>query len=288
MPFFSVVIPSYNISHLIKRAIDSLLNQTFQDFEIIIVDDGSTDNSRLLIESIESNKIKYIFQENQGVCTARNKGVSFSKGDYIAFLDSDDYVLYNWLEDFNAVIQKKTPDFVFCNMKVINLKDNLEKIVSALYPYDEKEYTEDGLFLAGTFCVKREVFISLGRFDNQLKFGEFTEFRIRVFLNNYKKEFTNKVAFVYETSTNGGNNNLTNKIDSNLYVIKKHKSYFDKHPRDLVNYLNISATAAIKKKDFKLANQLFFWSFKIKPFKLKALLRCLFSYNEFLSRVLWK
>ncbi|MFG1485247.1 glycosyltransferase family A protein [Halobacteriovorax sp. RZ-1] len=91
----SVIIPTYNRAMFLARAIDSVLRQSFQDFELIVIDDGSTDNSKQTVESYSDSRIKYFFQENRGVSAARNLGVKKSSGKYIAFLDSDD----EWKED---------------------------------------------------------------------------------------------------------------------------------------------------------------------------------------------
>jgi len=87
----SVVIPAYNCAKYIKEAIDSVLNQTYRDFEIIVVDDGSTDNTKEILEPyIRKQMIQYVYQNNQGVSAARNQGVRISNGEFVAFLDADD------------------------------------------------------------------------------------------------------------------------------------------------------------------------------------------------------
>jgi len=98
MPKISVIIPTYNQGRLILRCIDSVLHQTFQDFEIIVVDDGSTDNTKEIL-SAYGHPIRYLFQQNWGPSRARNAGIGQAKGDYIAFLDSDDYFAENNLEE---------------------------------------------------------------------------------------------------------------------------------------------------------------------------------------------
>lgn len=94
----SVIIPAYNRANLIGETIQSVLDQTFTDFEIIVVDDGSTDNTREVIDSFKDPRISYKYQENRGVAAARNTGIRFSGGEYIAFLDSDDLWLPQNLE----------------------------------------------------------------------------------------------------------------------------------------------------------------------------------------------
>ena len=91
----SVVIPTYNRERTLPRAIGSVLRQTYQEIELIVVDDGSTDQTRSLIESMDDKRIRYVYQPNQGACAARNRGVLEAKGSLIAFQDSDD----EWLED---------------------------------------------------------------------------------------------------------------------------------------------------------------------------------------------
>lgn len=103
MPKVSVVIPTYNRAHLIGETIQSVLGQTFQDFEIIIVDDGSQDNTQ---EVVSRFPVKYFYQENCGVSAARNTGIKLSSGQYIAFLDSDDLWLRHALEKGVAALDK--------------------------------------------------------------------------------------------------------------------------------------------------------------------------------------
>lgn len=95
----SVIIPTYNRSDLIKETINSVLNQTHKNFELIMVDDGSTVNTKTVIESFKDNRIKYILQKHHGLlAVARNNGLKVAIGEYIAFLDSDDIWLTNKLE----------------------------------------------------------------------------------------------------------------------------------------------------------------------------------------------
>lgn len=104
--FFSVVIPVYNKEKEIKETITSVLNQTFNDFEIILVDDGSTDNSINSIRNIQDSRIKIISQKNQGVSAARNTGIKNASSQYIALLDADDKWEKNYLEEQYNLTQK--------------------------------------------------------------------------------------------------------------------------------------------------------------------------------------
>ena len=89
-PQVSVVIPAYNCAEYVGQAVESVLHQTIADWEIIVVDDGSRDHTRLVLEKY-SDRIRYIYQQNQGVSIARNCGIELARGEFIAFLDADDY-----------------------------------------------------------------------------------------------------------------------------------------------------------------------------------------------------
>jgi len=106
VPTISVVIPCYNSGHYLGEAISSVLSQTLQDFEIIIVDDGSTDNTREVVDSFEDPRIHYIHQENRGLAAARNAGARNSRGRLIAFLDADDTFMPDKLEVQKAFLEE--------------------------------------------------------------------------------------------------------------------------------------------------------------------------------------
>ena len=122
MPKVSVIIPTYNRAEYLPDAIDSVLAQTFRDFEVIIIDDGSTDNTREIIEKYIKRYpqiIRPFYQMNSGASVARNKGIEEARGEYIAFLDSDDVWLSKKLERQVSVLErdKKIGFFVmFCSL----------------------------------------------------------------------------------------------------------------------------------------------------------------------------
>lgn len=115
MPFFSVIIPLYNKEDYIAECLESALNQSFNDYEIVIVNDGSTDNSVQIVERINSEKIRLFHQENQGASKARNKAASLSKGQYLAFLDADDIWKPNHLESLNESITTFPNSGIYAN-----------------------------------------------------------------------------------------------------------------------------------------------------------------------------
>ena len=119
----SVIIPTYNREETIEKSIRSVLTQTYKDFELLVIDDGSTDNTRLIVESIRDDRIRYYYQENAGACAARNKGVALSIGEFVAFHDSDDVWKPDKLEKQIRVIKETGADIIFCQMLRCNLED---------------------------------------------------------------------------------------------------------------------------------------------------------------------
>ena len=123
----SVVVPVYNTSLYLKECIDSLVNQTLDDIEIILINDGSTDNSLSIINEYKKKypqKIIIISQENLGISVARNAGIKVSKGKYIGFVDSDDFVKLDMFEKLYEKIENANCDIVVCDYQKYTMIDN--------------------------------------------------------------------------------------------------------------------------------------------------------------------
>lgn len=117
VPLISVIIPVYNVENYLARCVDSILNQTFTDFEVILVDDGSTDSSGMICDEYAATdaRIKIIHKENGGQSSARNAGIKYSKGAYISFVDSDDWISNDYLDHLYMLIQKNNADVSSAN-----------------------------------------------------------------------------------------------------------------------------------------------------------------------------
>jgi len=285
MPYFSIIIPSFNRAHIIERAIQAVLGQSFQDWELLIVDDGSTDHTQTIIETyLKDQRIQYIYQNNAGVCAARNKGALYSSGDYLIFFDSDDSVLETWLEDFYNM-KDYMYDIIFCNMKIINI-DNTIKLVSCLDPYNDGN--TKGISIPGSWSIKKDVFLSIGMYDEKIKYGENTELRFRLDNKKPKIGLIDKFNFIYYESLDGGSKNLKNKIDSNLYIIEKHPLYFKTNPHVLRFYYQNIGVAYVKLINWKAARTFFWKAYIIQPWKLKTLMRFLLSIFPILAKKIIK
>ena len=163
-PFFSVVLTTYNRATILKRALDSLVNQTEPDWEAIIIDDGSTDNTKILIEPYLENgyNIRYIYQENAGYAMAKNSGIFLSKGKFITFLDSDDEYSSTHLETRKAIlINHPETEFLYGGVKIIG-----SQLVPDRFDYNKMVPLSECV-IGGTFFIKRQVAISLNGFVDE-------------------------------------------------------------------------------------------------------------------------
>lgn len=133
---FSIIIPVYNIENYIKRCITSVLDQKYQNYEVIIVNDGSTDGSQSVIdEFLYDNRITIISQENRGLGGARNAGLKVAKGEYLFFLDGDDYLELDALESLNHVIESDIPDVIIFNAFSVNDHSNKKTYLNLSGPF---------------------------------------------------------------------------------------------------------------------------------------------------------
>ena len=201
MPVFSVVIPLYNKEKYIQNTIKSALNQTFKDFEIIVVNDGSTDSSLAIVKQIEDSRIKIFTIKNGGVSRARNFGIEKAKSDLIAFLDADDLWRNNHLEE----LYKLWKDHPNCGLYAMGYskKFNNSKPISAVFVglnnYSGivkdffKSSTVDCVATSSSVVIQRFVFNEIGGFNQSLKRREDTELWIRLALR-FKIAFCNEIS----------------------------------------------------------------------------------------------
>ncbi len=160
-PKFSIIVPVYNTEKYLKRCLDSMKSQTFKDYEVIIVNDGSTDNSS---DIISKYPYKVINQENQGLSMARNNGVKDANGEYLIFLDSDDYIEKDLLKEINKSLSNN-PDLVRYQIKEVF--DNKDNINYEEIPFDNKNGVEAFKFIinyhfvenAWAYAIKREFYL---------------------------------------------------------------------------------------------------------------------------------
>ena len=235
-PTVSVIIPTYNRAHLVGKAIKSVLNQTYQDFEIIVIDDGSTDNTEETVKSFNNFKIRYICHtNNQGVSVARNTGIRASRGKYIALLDSDDEWLPEKLDKQIKVLKSEFPEagVVYSNVLYIdesgkNMKKlgNPKKVEGHIY---EDLLVRNYVGTSSTLLVKKECFNRVGLFDGLLKAQNDWDMWIRI--AKYYRFALIKIPLVkYRFHSNRISNNPELKIITANRILVKYTDELEKRP----------------------------------------------------------
>jgi glycosyltransferase involved in cell wall biosynthesis len=286
-PFFTIVTPSFNRGIVLPNAVRSVLLQTFHDFELIIVDDGSTDNTKKHVSAFQDERIQYVYQPNSGVCIARNTGIQASKGKYITFLDSDDVVEPNWLQDFYQSILERETDLVFCDM-LLKYPDGRVRVRHALYRYDDKTPNENGMYMPGSFCIKADLLRMIGGFDPNIKFGEFTDIDFALRKEKYTRSFTGKVGMQYCPMPEGGAKNQTNKVAFIEYILKKHVHIFEKDRPTKLCYLQNGGVSSARIHEYAKSRVFFLKAFLLNPFSIKNLFRYAITFFPSIARRVWK
>ncbi len=217
----SVIIPVYNGEQYLNAAIDSVLAQACAAAEIIIIDDGSTDNTAKIVHNY-GTKVIYHKQANLGVSAARNTGVRLAKSEYLIFLDHDDVYLPNHLADFLALFQKNPCihvaggkwRYLFASQR---LKDAFPK-----HHLIDKETYEPYL---GTHVFKKSIFETVGMFDESLNFGEDTDFLIRLKNHGIAVNYTGQLCYLYRYHETNTTKSLRYQTESKTCLLKiLHKS----------------------------------------------------------------
>lgn len=250
----SVIIPTYNRGKLIGNSIKSVLNQTYKNLEIIVVDDGSTDNTKEEVEKIKDEKIRYIkLEKNGGAANARNIGIMNSTGRYISFQDSDDIMYPNKLEIQIKNLINKNSNLDFCKIKVINNSTYSYFIPN---PLQEKNILEgnifDELLSGGNFIstqsiVVRKKFMKNYLFDPIMPRLQDYEVILRM-IPKVKISYTNKVLIDLHLQ-NDSITRVPYKLKKAIHILlKKNFNFNAKRKEAFENYLNYLLNLLFNKK----------------------------------------
>lgn len=235
----SVIIPTYNRAKVLPEAIDSVLKQTHPVLEIIVVDDGSTDNTKEVCEQYQNITtlqpvVRYIYQQNQGVSAARNTGIHASQAEYLIFLDSDDLLLPETVEiGLHHITSRPETGFVFghYNFMYINPDGSYTLDKSFDHPPPVASYETILAHQHNVFCscaiVRRNVAQVVGGFNPKLKAGEVTDFFLRI-AREFPLYFHNQVVFDYRYNGNNVSGNAAEMLLSTLYVNNLQWNYIQK------------------------------------------------------------
>ena len=199
-PQVSVIIPVYNGEDTIMKTLNSIRSQTFSDFEAIVIDDGSSDKTKEVVSKYldKDERIKYYYQQNAGVSMARNKGIELSRGEFICFLDSDDYFENTYLEKMYEKVLKTKSDICYCGYNIISPDSKSIKRTPFKDGNILVEYILGKINIHTTgWMIKRDLLLVYDiKFPKGVSWGEDFEFFCEVLAR------TNKVCCVHEYLTN--------------------------------------------------------------------------------------
>ncbi|AXP81729.1 Putative glycosyltransferase EpsH [Mariniflexile rhizosphaerae] len=278
-PYFSVVISLYNKEKHIQSTIESVLAQSFVDFEIVVVNDGSTDNSEAIVRSINDKRIQIYSQENKGVSAARNLGIEKAKAELVAFLDADDYWYPNHLETLKT-LYKILPNcglyataYVkqFNTVKINSIYKNIPTTpnwMGIVADYFESSQI-NSIAWTSAVMIPKKVFDTIGNFDTKITLGagEDTDLWIRVGLK-YDVGFCNTVTAIHnlhsDNRVSNTNTNMRQFINLDAYEATAHskpslKKYLDFNRYSIAKQYklvnnNLKARELISKIDFNNLN----------------------------------
>ena len=166
----SIIVPVYNSEKYLKKCIDSLINQTKKELEIIIINDGSTDKSEEIIKEYKDKRIKYIKQQNQGIGKTRNKGIKESTGKYLMFIDSDDYIEKDTCEKMYKKAVNCNLDVVICDFSKVYVSGNIEQVCTP--DFEESSLKENPEIITEYLCPWAKLYSRKMIIDNNIRFVE--------------------------------------------------------------------------------------------------------------------
>lgn len=310
----SIVIPLYNKAKSIANTINSILSQTFQGFEIIVVDDGSTDNSVEVVKAISDNRIRLIQKENGGVCSARNRGIIESKYDYVAFLDADD----TWDENYLLEQSKLIQEFPLAYMWGINFAElyNGELIhelptglpkgyrgyVENYFEMPSKKGRISDLYCSSSVVIKKEAFNISGMFDERIKYSEDIDMWFRIIVKFPVVFYDKYMAFYHYDAENRAMNKERPLKYFLPYYCDKYKQYKGTYFYQWIQrwsavnirkyYFNVpeqrkEALEAIKKLDYSVLPKKYKFLFK-SPYHIGKILYILDTLKMSIKRLIKK
>lgn len=214
MTLISIIIPTYNHLRFVCQAVDSALNQTFATTEVIVVDDGSTDETQGALAKYKG-RINYIYQNNHGLSAARNTGLRAARGNYLLFLDADDLIPPNSLELLSQYLDTN-PDWglVYSGWQFVD--ENNSHILGEIRPHKQGQVLKDLLrrdfyFSTGAGLIRRECFERVGLFDESLKAAEDIDMWVRIAAAGYNFGYVDEILYSYRIVKGSMSHNLPNQ-----------------------------------------------------------------------------
>ena len=289
----SIVIPTYNRADVLSSAIKSVIQQSYNDWELIIVDDGSEDETDSMIEPYirKYDKIKYYRISNSGAAFARNFGVRKSTGRTVTFLDSDDRVKMEWLERMYSRMREERAAVVSCGVEKISVSGHKKSVYPNRSPLSyglEAKFTN-----GGSFMIDRDIFLAVGGYDPELRAGQHTELGFRVARHIAANDL--RVAAIRDTLVEVTDhlgprirNDHEAVFEGTAYLLEKHGTRLgDLSPRLYYKYLSVAGVRGVAAGYAREGRKYLLEAWKVRPYSPKSMLRLLLSCFPRIAQGYW-
>lgn len=257
MKSVSVIVPVYNMEKYLNKCMDSLVNQTLEDIEIIVVNDGSSDNSQKILDKYKEeypNKIKVINQENLGISAARNNGIKVATGKYLGFVDSDDFVDLNMFKHLYKKIEETSSDIVVCNYKKYYMLNeeysdiNVVKNINFDNIYDDPSIINSIDYAPWNKLYKKDLFENI-EFPLNKKYEDINAI-LKIFFKAKKISKLGEYLYFYRINEKGETLTINKKIEDIVFILQ-----------DLVNWTKMQNKYSLIENELKklCINQTFYY-----------------------------
>lgn len=267
-PVFTVVIPVYNREDSVARSIDSVLRQTTDGFEVVVVDDGSTDGTPAILAQYSDPRVRTIRQENAGVSAARNAGAALANGQYLLFLDSDDFAEPDWLASFQVLHAESPFLLAFCGSRYLSsegrfLYEVLPRPMGPLFG------GITGQNLPGGWAVSREAYHAAGGYDNAIGFSANSEVVMRLAAYCLELGFVPPVIErCLVTMEHRGERSVDGwKLADAEWFLEKYGHRFREHPGEWSQWVGSWGGSAARLGRYSLARRYFWRAVALAPLR---------------------
>lgn len=272
------------------------MQQTFTDFELIVVDDGSTDGTRAAVKNSEDSRVRYAHQQNEGAAAARNHGARLARGELLTFLDSDDEALPGWLDSLHRGFQEHGADIVCCGLVKEGSGAEVERKGRVILPQDMGRMFGHvvGRFTnGGVFAVRKVIFEAVGGYANELRSGQHTELAMRLIPLAAERSWSIHSIMeplirvhVHDGPRIRGNPEAI--YAGSTYTLDAHCDLFRRDPRLLANYHAIAGVMAVRIGKTAEPRHHFARAVQSDPLRLEHWVRLLLSVVPGAARRRWK
>jgi glycosyltransferase involved in cell wall biosynthesis len=271
-PSLSVIIPSYNRADVLGRAVGSVLGQSGPDIEVIVVDDGSTDDTAILLASYEDPRLRIVVQANAGVCAARNAGVQASSARFLAFLDSDDEAAAGWVDFYRAAAMDSL-DFASCGVR--HVSSGSDDQVLTPNPHGPQFGYIEARFLPGAFGLAKDLLIEVGGFRVGLRYSEHTDLALRlggrVLDKPIRSRRTDEPLVIWYRDDRPYNAEV--RYTSAMTILREDAVHLKRSPRLHATYAAIAGVAASKMGQPREARRLLVDAIRLQPLDWRNYIR---------------